>query len=168
MDSMHHKPRTIEPARLSAASASMWALEQSPSERLFLCQGQLLLPNSALSGRNARTRCCNAHHPQRSQHGRNFTATTVVDHSYDLELPPAFMLVQNEAFVTTSPTNPSFDYGLNDTIHLFKVETDTKSLIKTENSQSQRLYYADHDRQSRKSNRSLYRRLRRRPNPLID
>lgn len=44
------------------------------------------------------------------------------------------MLVQNEAFVYDFPDKPEdFGYGLNDTIHLFKVDTDTKSLIKTEN-----------------------------------
>lgn len=64
----------------------------------------------------------------------SFTATAVVDHNYDLELPPAFMLVQNEAFVYDFPDKPEdFIYGLNDTVHLFKIGTDTEGLIKTEN-----------------------------------
>lgn len=64
----------------------------------------------------------------------SLTATTVVDHNYDLELPPAFMLVQNEAFVYDFVDKPEdFIYGLNDTVHLFKIDTDAESLIKTEN-----------------------------------
>ena len=44
------------------------------------------------------------------------------------------MLVQNEAFVYDFPDKPEdFIYGLNDTVHLFKIDTDTESLIKTEN-----------------------------------
>lgn len=44
------------------------------------------------------------------------------------------MLVQNEAFVYDFPDKPEdFSYGLNDTVHLFKVDTDTEGLIKTEN-----------------------------------
>lgn len=63
----------------------------------------------------------------------SLTATTV-DHYYDLELPPAFELVQNEALVYDFPDKPEdFIYGLNDTVHLFKIDTDTESLIKTEN-----------------------------------
>lgn len=48
--------------------------------------------------------------------------------------PPAFELVQNEALVYDFPDKPEdFIYGLNDTVHLFKIDTDTESLIKTEN-----------------------------------
>ena len=44
------------------------------------------------------------------------------------------MLVQNEAFVYDFPDKPEdFVYGLNDTVYLFKIDTDTESLIKTEN-----------------------------------
>lgn len=43
------------------------------------------------------------------------------------------MLVQNEAFVYDFPDKPEdFIYGLNDTVLLFKIDTDTESLIKTE------------------------------------
>lgn len=63
----------------------------------------------------------------------SLTATTV-DHYYDLELPPAFELVQNEALVCDFLDKPEdFIYRLNDTVHLFKIDTDTESLIKTEN-----------------------------------
>lgn len=63
----------------------------------------------------------------------SLTAATV-DHYYDLELPSAFELVQNEARVHDFPDKPEdFIYGLNDTVHLFKIDTDTESLIKTEN-----------------------------------
>ena len=51
-----------------------------------------------------------------------------------LELSPAFELVQNEALVYDFPDKPEdFIYELNDTVHLFKIDTDTESLIKTEN-----------------------------------
>lgn len=64
----------------------------------------------------------------------SLTATTPIDHYYDLELPPAFELVQNEALVYDFPDKPEdFIYGLNDTVHLFKIDTDAESLIKTEN-----------------------------------
>lgn len=43
-------------------------------------------------------------------------------------------MIQNEALVYDFPDKPEdFIYGLNDTVHLFKIDTDTESLIKTEN-----------------------------------
>lgn len=134
----------------------------------ILMAGLLLLPGAALAAEMPEPDTATPITCDETNTNGNFTATTVVDHYYDLELPPAFMLIQNEAFVYDFPDKPEdFSYGLNDTVHLFKVDTDTESLIKTENpKRGKRLYRPDHDRQSRKSNRSLYRRLRRRPNPL--
>lgn len=101
---------------------------------IILVSGQLLLPNSALAAETPEPDAATPITRSEANTDGNFTATTVVDHNYDLELPPAFMLVQNEAFVYDFPDKPEdFGYGLNDTIHLFKVDTDTKSLIKTEN-----------------------------------
>ncbi len=134
MDSMHHKPRTIEPARLSAASSIMWALEQSPSERLFLCQAALATQFGTKRPKRPNPMLQRPSPAAKANTDGNFTATTVVDHNYDLgsRLPSCWSRMRR--LYTTSPTNPGgFDYGLNDTIHLFKVETDTKSLIKTEN-----------------------------------
>lgn len=60
--------------------------------------------------------------------------TTVVDHYYDLELPPAFMLIQGEAFTHDFPDKPEgFTSGLNETVHFFKIDPDTEALVKTEN-----------------------------------
>lgn len=100
----------------------------------ILVAGLLLLPCAALATEMPETDVaapitCNEANAEGS-----FTATAVVDHNYDLELPPAFMLVQNEAFVYDFPDKPEdFIYGLNDTVHLFKIDTDTEGLIKTEN-----------------------------------
>ena len=100
----------------------------------ILVAGLLLLPCAALATEMPETDVaapitCNEANAEGS-----LTATTVVDHNYDLELPPAFMLVQNEAFVYDFPDKPEdFIYGLNDTVHLFKIDTDTEGLIKTEN-----------------------------------
>lgn len=100
----------------------------------ILMAGQLLLPCAALATEMpepdvAAPITCDEVNAEGS-----LTATTV-DHYYDLELPPAFELVQNEALVCDFPDKPEdFIYGLNDTVHLFKIDTDTESLIKTENS----------------------------------
>lgn len=60
--------------------------------------------------------------------------TTVVDHYYDLELPFAFMLIQGEAFTHDFPDKPEgFTSGLNETVHLFRIDPDTEALVKTEN-----------------------------------
>lgn len=99
----------------------------------ILMTGQLLLPCAALATEMpepdvAAPITCDEVNAEGS-----LTATTV-DHYYDLELPPAFELVQNEALVCDFPDKPEdFIYGLNDTVHLFKIDTDTESLIKTEN-----------------------------------
>ena len=96
--------------------------------------GLLLLPCAALATEMPETDVAAPITCDEANTDGNFTATAVVDHNYDLELPPAFMLVQNEAFVYDFPDKPEdFIYGLNDTVHLFKIDTDTESLIKTEN-----------------------------------
>lgn len=100
----------------------------------ILMAGQLLLPGSAQAAETPEPDAATPIIRSEANTDGNFTATTVVDHNYDLELPPAFMLVQNEAFVYDFPDKPEdFIYGLNDTVHLFKIDTDTESLIKTEN-----------------------------------
>lgn len=100
----------------------------------ILVAGLLLLPCAALATEMPETDAVTPITRSEADTEGNFTATTVVDHNYDLELPPAFMLVQNEAFVYDFPDKPEdFIYGLNDTVHLFKIDTDTESLIKTEN-----------------------------------
>lgn len=60
--------------------------------------------------------------------------TTVKNHFYDLELPPAFTLIQGEAFVYDFPDAPEdFTLWRNESVHFFKIDPDTKALIKTEN-----------------------------------
>ena len=60
-------------------------------------------------------------------------STTVVNHFYDLELPPAFTLVQDEAFVYDFPDVPEgFTLWRNESVHLFRIDPDTESLVKTE------------------------------------
>lgn len=60
--------------------------------------------------------------------------TTVVNHFYDLELPPAFTLVQDEAFVYDFPDAPeNFTLWRNEGVHLFRIDPDTESLVKTDN-----------------------------------
>lgn len=57
--------------------------------------------------------------------------TTVVNHFYDLELPPAFTLVQDEAFVYDFPDAPeNFTLWRNESVHLFRIDPDTESLVK--------------------------------------
>lgn len=100
----------------------------------ILVAGLLLLPCAALATEMPEPDAATPVTCDETNTDSNFTATTVVDHYYDLELPPAFMLVQNEAFVYDFPDKPEdFIYGFNDTVHLFKIDTDTESLIKTEN-----------------------------------
>ena len=85
----------------------------------ILMAGQLLLPCTALATETpepdvAAPITCDEVNAEGS-----LTATTVV---------------QNEALVYDFPDKPEdFIYGLNDTVHLFKIDTDTESLIKTEN-----------------------------------
>ena len=101
---------------------------------IILVSGQLLLPSSALAAETPEPDVATPITCDEANAEGSLTATTVVDHNYDLELPPAFMLVQNEAFVYDFPDKPEdFIYELNDTVHLFKIDTDTESLIKTEN-----------------------------------
>ena len=100
----------------------------------ILVAGQLLLTGTALATEMPKSDPATPVTREETNADGSFTATTIVDHYYDLELPPAFMLVQNEAFVYDFPDKPEdFVYGLNDTVHLFKIDTDTESLIKTEN-----------------------------------
>ena len=101
---------------------------------IILMSGQLLLPGSSQAAETPEPDAATPITRSEANTDGNFAATTVVDHNYDLELPPAFMLVQNEAFVYDFLDKPEdFIYGLNDTVHLFKIDTDTESLIKTEN-----------------------------------
>lgn len=60
--------------------------------------------------------------------------STVVNHFYDLELPPAFTLIQDEAFVYDFPDAPEgFTLWRNESVHLFRIDPDTESLVKTDN-----------------------------------
>ena len=60
--------------------------------------------------------------------------STVVNHFYDLELPPAFTLIQDEAFVYDFPDAPEgFTPWRNESVHLFRIDPDTESLVKTDN-----------------------------------
>lgn len=67
--------------------------------------------------------------------GGGFTIdTTVVNHYYDLELPPAFTLIQGETFVCDFPDAPEdFTLRRNESVHFFRIDPDTESLVKTEN-----------------------------------
>lgn len=99
-----------------------------------LMAGLLLLPGVALANETPELDAAASTTNSAASAESNITAAAVVDHYYDLELLPAFTLVQNEALVYDFPDKPEdFIYGLNDTVHLFKVDTDTESLIKTEN-----------------------------------
>lgn len=101
---------------------------------IILVAGLLLLPCAALATEMPETDVAAPITCDEANAEGSLTATTVVDHNYDLELPPAFMLVQNEAFAYDFLDKPEdFIYGLNDTVHLFKIDTDAESLIKTEN-----------------------------------
>ena len=60
--------------------------------------------------------------------------TTVVNHFYDLELPPAFTLIQDEAYVYDFPDAPEdFTLWHNESVYFFRIDPDTESLVKTEN-----------------------------------
>lgn len=60
--------------------------------------------------------------------------TTVVNHFYDLELPPAFTLIQGETFVYDFPDAPEdFTLRRNESVHFFRIDPDTEPLVKTEN-----------------------------------
>lgn len=101
---------------------------------IILVAGLLLLPCAALATEMPETDVAAPITCDEANAEGSLTATTVVDHNYDLELPPAFMLVQNEAFAYDFLDKPEdFIYGLNDTVLLFKIDTDTEGLIKTEN-----------------------------------
>lgn len=67
--------------------------------------------------------------------GGGFTIdTTVVNHYYDLELPPAFTLIQGETFVYDFPDAPEdFTLRRNESVHFFRIDPDIESLVKTEN-----------------------------------
>ena len=81
----------------------------------ILVAGLLLLPCAALATEMPETDVAAPITCDEANTDGNFTATAVVDHNYDLELPPAFMLVQNEAFVYDFPDKPEdFIYGLKD------------------------------------------------------
>ena len=99
-----------------------------------LVAGLLLLPGVALANETPELDAAASTTNSTASAESNIIATAVVDHYYDLELLPAFTLVQNEALVYDFPDKPEdFPYGLNDTVHLFKADTDTESLIETEN-----------------------------------
>lgn len=99
-----------------------------------LMAGLLLLPGVALANEMPELDAAASTTNRAASTESNITVTAVVDHYYDLELLPAFTLVQNEALVYDFPDKPEdFPYGLNDTVHLFKADTDTESLIETEN-----------------------------------
>lgn len=60
--------------------------------------------------------------------------TTVVNHFYDLELPPAFTLIQGETFVYDFPDAPEdFTLWHNESVYFFKIDPDTEALVKTDN-----------------------------------
>lgn len=66
--------------------------------------------------------------------GKVIINTTVVNHFYDLELPPAFTLIQGETFVYDFPDVPEdFTLRRNESVHFFRIDPDTESLVKTEN-----------------------------------
>lgn len=60
--------------------------------------------------------------------------TTVVNHFYDLELPPAFTLIQDETYVYDFPDAPEdFTLWHNESVYFFKIDPDTEALVKTDN-----------------------------------
>lgn len=80
---------------------------------IILVAGLLLLPCAALATEMPETDVAAPITCDEGNAEGSLTATTVVDHNYDLELPPAFMLVQNEAFVYDFLDKPEdFIYGL--------------------------------------------------------
>ena len=66
--------------------------------------------------------------------GKVIIDTTVVNHFYDLELPPAFTLIQGETFVYDFPDAPEdFTLWHNESVYFFKIDPDTEALVKTDN-----------------------------------
>ena len=66
--------------------------------------------------------------------GKVIINTTVVNHYYDLELPPAFTLIQGETFVCDFPDAPEdFTLWHNESVYFFKIDPDTEALVKTDN-----------------------------------
>lgn len=66
--------------------------------------------------------------------GKVIINTTVVNHFYDLELPPAFTLIQGETFVYDFPDAPEdFTLWHNESVYFFKIDPDTEALVKTDN-----------------------------------
>lgn len=126
-----HNKRTSLPIRNAMRHAGTRVAAFGVS---ILVAGLLLLPCAALATEMPEPDVAAPITCDEANAEGGLTAATVVDHYYDLELLPAFVLVQNEALVYDFPDKPEdFVYGLNDTVHLFKVDTDTESLIKTEN-----------------------------------
>lgn len=126
-----HNKRTSLPIRNAMRHAGTRVAAFGVS---ILVAGLLLLPCAALATEMPEPDVAAPITCDEANAEGGLTAATVVDHYYDLELLPAFVLVQNEALVYDFPDKPEdFVYGLNDTVHLFKVDTDTESLIETEN-----------------------------------
>ena len=126
-----HNKRTSLPIRNAMRHAGTRVAAFGVS---ILVAGLLLLPCAALATEMPEPDVAAPITCDEANAEGGLTAATVVDHYYDLELLPAFTLVQNEALVYDFPDKPEdFPYGLNDTVHLFKVDTDTESLIETEN-----------------------------------
>ena len=126
-----HNKRTSLPIRNAMRHAGTRVAAFGVS---ILVAGLLLLPCAALATEMPEPDVAASITCDEANAEGGLTAATVVDHYYDLELLPAFVLVQNEALVYDFPDKPEdFIYGLNDTVHLFKADTDTESLIKTEN-----------------------------------
>ena len=126
-----HNKRTSLPIRNAMRHAGTRVTAFGVS---ILVAGLLLLPCAALATEMPEPDVAAPITCDEANAEGGLTAATVVDHYYDLELLPAFTLVQNEALVYDFPDKPEdFPYGLNDTVYLFKADTDTESLVKTEN-----------------------------------
>ena len=126
-----HNKRTSLPIRNAMRHAGTRVAAFGVS---ILVAGLLLLPCAALATEMPEPDVAAPITCDEANAEGGLTAATVVDHYYDLELLPAFTLVQNEALVYDFPDKPEdFPYGLNDTVYLFKADTDTESLVKTEN-----------------------------------
>ena len=126
-----HNKRTSLPIRNAMRHAGTRVAAFGVS---ILVAGLLLLPCAALATEMPEPDVAAPITCDEANAEGGLTAATVVDHYYDLELLPAFTLVQNEALVYDFPDKPEdFPFGLNDTVYLFKADTDTESLVKTEN-----------------------------------
>lgn len=73
---------------------------------IILVSGQLLLPNSALAAETPEPDAATPITRSEANTDGNFTATTVVDHNYDLELLLPSCWSRMRRLYTTSPTNP--------------------------------------------------------------